>query len=272
VKRHPIITFFVLSYAIGWGLIPFWTFAAFSPLVAAFVVISLTQGLSGLKELGLRMTRWRVRWYWYAVAIGLPLAAVMLTAGLNVALGATAPSLASYGSVSSVLLFFVIRLVNPGDGALGEEPGWRGFALPGLQSTLSPLVSTVLLAVLVTGWHVPILFLEEGGLQPSFFVGYLLGSVGVTFWYTWMFNHTGGSVLITLISHAAQGTITISGFWAAGADLAQANLLFGIVASAFAIGLVVFDWKAWRTPAPPEATTVLSVASTPREASPATPA
>jgi hypothetical protein len=40
---------------------------------------------------------------------------------------------------------------------------------------------------------------------------------------------------------------------------------------AVAIGLVVFDWKAWRTPAPPEATTVLSVASTPREASPATP-
>ena len=256
MKRYPLITFFVLSYAIGWGLIPFWTFAAFSPLVAAFVVISLTQGLSGLKELGLRMIRWRVRWYWYVVAIALPLAAVMLTAGLNVALGASAPSLASYGSVSSVLLFFAIRLINPGDGALGEEPGWRGFALPGLQSTLSPLVSTVILAVLVTGWHVPLLFLEDGGLQPSFIVGYLLGSVGVTFWYTWMFNHTGGSVLITLISHAAQGTITISGFWAAGADLAQANLLFGVVASAVAIGLVVFDRKAWSGPAPaPETTT-----------------
>jgi membrane protease YdiL (CAAX protease family) len=163
-----------------------------------------------------------------------------------------------------------VRLVNPADGALGEEPGWRGFALPGLQSTLSPLVSTLILGVLVSGWHVPILFLEEGGLQPSYLGGFLLGTVGVTFWYSWLFNHTGGSVLITLIAHATQGTITIGGFWSAGADLAQANLLMGVVASAVAIGLVVFDRKAWRAPAPARATTVPSVP--PREATPAAPA
>jgi membrane protease YdiL (CAAX protease family) len=174
VKRYPLITFFVLTYAIGWGLIPFWTFAAFSPLVAALIVIPLTQGLSGLRALGSRMIRWRVRWYWYAVAIALPLGVVLLTAGLNVVLGASVPSLAQFGSVSTILLVFAVRLVNPGDGALGEEPGWRGFALPGLQSTLSPLVSTLILGVLVSGWHAPILFLEEGGLQPPIVVGYLL--------------------------------------------------------------------------------------------------
>jgi membrane protease YdiL (CAAX protease family) len=207
VKRHPLITFFVLTYVIAWGLIPFWTFQAGAPFIAALIVIPLTQGLSGLKELGLRMIRWRVRWYWYVVAIALPLAVVLLTAGLNVALGASAPSLAGVGSVTTVLMMFAVRLVNPGDGALGEEPGWRGFALPGLQSTLSPLVSTLILGVLVTGWHVPLLFVEDGLLQPSIIVGFLLGTMAVTFWYTWMFNHTGGSVLITLLSHAAQGTI-----------------------------------------------------------------
>ncbi len=274
VKRHPLITFFVLTYAISWTFLPIEAvrFLPSGPLFAALIVIPITQGWAGLKELGSRMIRWRVRWYWYVVAIGLPLAVVMLTAGLNVALGASAPSMVQFSSVSTILLVFAVRLVNPGDGPMGEEPGWRGFALPGLQSSLSPLVSTVLLAVLVTGWHVPILFLEEGGLQPSFFVGYLLGSVAVTFWYTWMFNHTGGSVLITIISHSAQGTITVSGFWSAGADLAQANLLFGVVASAVAIGLVLFDWKAWRGPAPAPATTVLSAPPTPREAAPVTPA
>ena len=196
------------------------------------------------------MIRWRVRWYWYAAALGLPLAVVLLTVGLNVALGASAPSLAGVGSLSTILLMFVVRLVNPGDGALGEEPGWRGFALPGLQgSGRSPLASTLILGVVVSGWHVPILFLEEGGLQAPIVVGYLLGSVAVTFWYTWLFNHTGGSVLITLVSHAAQGTITIGGLWPGGADFAQANLVFGLVASAVAIGLVVFDRKAWRGPA-----------------------
>jgi hypothetical protein len=214
---------------------------------------ALTQGWTGLRELGSRMIRWRVRWYWYVVAIGLPLVVILLTAGLNVALGASTPSLA-FGSVSTILLVFAVRLVNPGDGPMGEEPGWRGFALPGLQgSGLSPLVSTLILGVLVTGWHVPLLFLEEGGLQASIIVGYLLGTLAVTFWYTWLFNRTGGSVLMTIVSHAAQGTITIGGLWSAGADFAQANLLNGVVLSVVAIGLVVFDWQFWRSPAPESA-------------------
>src|ERR687889_636605 len=255
VKRHPVVTFFVLTFVIGWGLIPIWTFQAGSPFIAALIVIPLTQGVAGLKELGLRIIRWRVRWYWYVVAIGVPLAVIGLTVGLNVALGASAPSMVQFSSVSTILLMFAVRLVNPGDGALGEEPGWRGVALPGLQSTLSPLVSTLILGVAVTVWHVPLLFLEEGLLQPSIIGGFLLGTIAVTFFYTWLFNHTRGSVLMTLISHAVQGTITIGGMWSAGADFAQANLLNGVVFSVVAIGLVVFDRKAWRSPAPAEAMT-----------------
>src|ERR687889_1563783 len=125
VKRHPIIAFFVLSYAIAWGFVPFGSFGAFAPLLAALIVIPLTQGVAGLKELGLRMIRWRVRWYWYALAIGIPLAVLGLIVGLNVALGASAPSLAQFSSVSTILLVFGTKLINPGDGPLGEEPGCR---------------------------------------------------------------------------------------------------------------------------------------------------
>src|ERR671921_758731 len=272
VRRHPLVTFFALTYAIGWGLIPFWTFAAFSPLVAALIVIPVTQGVAGLKVLGLRMIRWRVRWYWYVVAIGVPLAVVGLVVGLNVALGASVPSLAGVGSVSTILMMFAVRLVNPGDGAVGEEPGWRGVALPGLQSTLSPLVSTLILGVLVTVWHAPLLLLEEGLLQPSIIVGFLLGTFTVTFFYTWLFNHTSGSVLLSIVSHSAQGTITMGGLWAvAGADFARANLITSFVWLAVAIGLVVFDWKAWSAPAPTEAMTPPQ-AIPPRGAAPATPA
>jgi uncharacterized protein len=273
VKQHPLITFFVLAYALTWGALPWESFLATGPLLAALIVIPLTRGWAGLRELGSRMIRWRVRWYWYVVALALPLAVLVLTVGLNVALGASAPSLAGIGSLSTILMVFAVRLINPLDGALGEEPGWRGFALPGLQATLSPLLATLVLALLVTGWHVPLLFLEEGGLQPSFLVGFLLGTVAVTFWYSWLFNHTGGSVLITLMAHAAQGTIQIGPFWSASADVAQAILAYAIVASAVAIGLVVFDWKSWRGPAPTEATTqpVMSARVT-KEATPAAPA
>ena len=150
VRRHPIITFFVLTYAIGWGCIPFWTFMAGSPFIAALIVIPLTQGWAGLRELGSRMIRWRVRWYWYVVALGLPLAVHLLYVGLNVATGAGVPSL-TFTSLTTFLMVFAIRLVNPLDGPLGEHPGWNGIALPGLQATYSPLLSTAILAVLVAG-------------------------------------------------------------------------------------------------------------------------
>ena len=74
VKRHPIITFFVPAYASSWAFLPIEAvrFLPSGPLFAALIVIPITQ--AGLSELGSRMIRWRVRWYWYAVAMGLPLA------------------------------------------------------------------------------------------------------------------------------------------------------------------------------------------------------
>ena len=72
VRRHPIAAFFVLAYAISWGALPFEAvrFLPSGPLIAALIVIPITQGVAGLKGLGSRMIRWRVRWYWYAAAIG----------------------------------------------------------------------------------------------------------------------------------------------------------------------------------------------------------
>jgi uncharacterized protein len=260
VRRHPIITFFVLAYAISWVGLPLYAagvwpipFLATGPLIAALIVIPLTQGRTGLRELGSRMIRWRVGWIWYMVAVGLPLAVLLVTVGLNVALGASAPSLAGVGPLYTLLIVFAVRLINPLDGPMGEEPGWRGFALPGLQTSRSPLVTTMILAVLITGWHLPTFFLE-GGIQPSIFVGGVLGTIAVTFWYTWLFNHTGGSVLITLVSHATQGTIQTGAAWSASADVAQALVVYAFVASAVAIGLVIFDWRFWLGPAPAPAT------------------
>jgi hypothetical protein len=262
VKRHPIVTFFVLSYAISWAFLPIEAvrFLPSGPLIAALIVIPLTQGWAGLKQLGLRMIRWRVRWYWYVVALGLPLAVFLATAGLNVAAGAGVPSLA-FSSVTTFLMLFAVRLVNPADGPLGEHPGWNGVALPGLQDDRSPLLATMILAPLVAGWHLPLFFLEEGGLQPPILVGGLVTTMAVTFWYAWLFNHTRGSVLMLVVAHSVEGSLQAQGWIYMGVWLAVA------------IGLVVFDWKAWRAPAPAEATTRPSMPSrATKEAAPAAPA
>jgi hypothetical protein len=259
VKRHPIFTFFVLTYAIAWGFVPFGSFGAFASLIAALIVIPMSQGLSGLKELGLRMIRWRVRWYWYVVALGLPLGVELVNVGLNVAAGVGIPP-QGFTSLTGFLLLFAVRLVNPTDGPLGEDPGWRGFALPGLQGIgYSPLLATVVLAVLISGWHLPLFFMEDGGLPMSIVVSGILTTVAVTFWYTWIFNHTGGSVLLVILAHSVEGSIQAEGWVYMGLWLAVA------------IGLVVFNRKAWRAPAAPETTTPPQ-AMPPSAAAPATPA
>src|ERR671914_1318316 len=214
VRRHPIITFFVLSYAISWAFLPIESvgFLPSGPLLAALIVIPITQGRAGLRELGSRLIRWRVRWYWYAVTIGLPLAVHLAIVGLNVAAGAGVPSL-TFTSLTTFLMVFAVRLVNPADGPLGEHPGWNGVALPGLQGAgYSPLVATAILAPLVAGWHLPTFFLEVGGLQPPILVGGLVTSMAVTFWYAWLFNHTRGSVLMVVVAHSVEGTLQAQGW------------------------------------------------------------
>src|ERR687893_2024937 len=116
VRRHPIITFFVLSYAISWAFLPIESvrFLPSGPPLAALIVIPITQGWAGLKELGLRIIRWRVTGYWYAAAIGVPLAVHLAIVGLNVAAGAGVPSL-SFTSLTTFLMVFAVRMINPAD-------------------------------------------------------------------------------------------------------------------------------------------------------------
>jgi len=233
-----------LAYALSWWAVPFGGFIPAGPLIAALIVIPLTHGLAGLRELGCRMIRWRVGWIWYAVAIGLPLAVHLLTVALDVGLGAPAPSFAQFSPLSSLILVFAVRLINPLDGPMGEEPGWRGFALPGLQAERSPLLATLILAVLVVLWHLPLWVLPQFGAS----LGDILGTLGVTLWYTWLFNHTGGSVLMTIVAHATEGTIQTEAFWSAGAAAARMSLLYGAVWCVVAIGLIVFDRQAQARP------------------------
>ena len=250
VRRHPLVAFFVITYVLSWAFLPIRElgFLPAGPLIAALIVIPLTQGLSGLRELGLRVIRWRVGWRWYAVAIGLPLAVAVVSVALSAGLGASW-SLGKLPPLSTLIVVFAVRLINPIDGALGEEPGWRGFALPTLQTSRSPLVATIILGVLVTVWHVPLLFIHQ--LPPAG----LLGTFAVTFVYTWVFNHTGGSVLMTLLTHAAEGTFLnylVGGF--GGTDVGQVLWVYVALWVVVALGLVVFDRQLWRGTAPAPAT------------------
>lgn len=253
LQRHRLSAFVVLAFAISWsswplyaaGLIPRMEFLPIGPLVAAVIVIALAEGGPGFKVWGRRLIRWRVGWVWYAVALFLPALLALATGFTNVALGAPAPGLAGV-SWSGLLMVFAVRLVNPMDGPLGEEPGFRGYALPLLQARRTPLRAAAILGVIVSFWHLPLVLF--GGLSliglPSTFV--------ITFLYVWLFNRSGGSVLLTFLFHNSQGTFTVGSFGFSGADASRAELIYLVWLVVAALGTVLIDRSAWRT-APPSA-------------------
>lgn len=257
LRQHRLVSFFVLSYVLAWWSWPLsalgvmdQSFWAIGPLIAALVLLALTEGRAGFRDLGARLVRWRVGWQWYAVAILLPLSALAAVAALNVGLwDAPSPVLAELGW-SGFALAFAVRLVNPLDGPIGEEPGFRGYALPRMQARWSPLVSAMILGVVVAGWHLPLVFYDDLGIAG------LPGSFAITIVYVWLFNRTGGSLLLTILFHVAQGSILFKDLGFTGADLSRMDGLNAMVYLLIAAGVLILDRSAWSA-APPSATYVV---------------
>ena len=208
----PLIAFFVLAYALSWlilvpgglGLLPdsagilAWL-APFGPAVAAFVVTALTGGRPAVVQLLRRMVQWRVGIHWYLMILfGVPLVELM---GAFAVLGSVPLDDLTRNwplVFTSYLPQALIAVVVIG---LAEETGWRGFALPRLQARQGPLLATAVLAVVWAGWHLPnVLF---GGWTVLSFSLWLVGTLAVAFVYTWVFNNTGGSILLAALLHAA---------------------------------------------------------------------
>jgi membrane protease YdiL (CAAX protease family) len=235
VKRHQLVVFFVLAYALTWPLIPLvsvsplWGFPAlFGPALAAVIVAALTDGRLGLRELLGRLVRWRVGARWYAVALGLPMVLALTTAGLHYLL--RAQTSVNFGGLS-VLNFVVFALI------VGEELGWRGYALPRLLAERSALVASLILGALWGAWHLPTFFVPgapQYGLPVSAFV---LLTMAYSIVIAWVYVHARGSVLIASLMH---GAINLSqGFFLSGVDPASEYWLLAAVYGVVAFVLVV---------------------------------
>ena len=259
VKRHPLGTFFGLTFALTWPAMALWLggggedipWFTFGPMLAALVVTALVGGKASLKTLLRRQVQWRVGLGWYAVAIGVPIALELVTVALNVVLGAHAPAwegMRPWPSILSMTLLYAVF-----SGPLGEELGWRGFALPRLLGRFEShrygaLAASLILGVIHSAWHLPLLL---GGEQD---VPSLLGPIAAAIVFTWLFQHVRGSVLIAVLFHAAvQNSGRFLSPLFAGADAIQQHWLkFAVwMAVAVVIVLVAGPARLTRTPARP---------------------
>jgi uncharacterized protein len=156
-------------------------------------------GRAGVRALLTQALRWRVRPAWYAVAILGP--ALFPVGGflLGLALGKPtppAPALQVWLSLPLVLLALVIP-------ALLEEIGWRGYALPRLQRRLGPLLASLVLGVVWAGVHLPLWLLPGFGFAEQSLALYVVQVTAISVVLAWLYNATGGSLLLTGLAHAA---------------------------------------------------------------------
>jgi uncharacterized protein len=236
VKRYQLLVFFALAYLISWlpqlfesgGIFPF------GPLIAAVVVLLLIGGRTELRAWWHYIAHWRGGLGWYALAIVLPFAINAAAAWLAVLFGAQTPSAEKIAAWPDLLINFIVYAIA--FGPLGEEPGWRGFALPRILSERSQLVRTLILGLFIAVWHLP---LVVGGQQPA---SMLLSAVVSQVLYTWLANRSGIPVLLVILAHAAQGGLggAFFGPMFSGADaVLETNLLVAIYC-AVAIVIVLF--------------------------------
>jgi membrane protease YdiL (CAAX protease family) len=219
--------------------------ALFGPAAAALVVAALAEGRAGVRDLLRRVAIWRVGPAWYAVALGLPALLSLLVVGLGVALGAPAEVRFSDLSPLTLTLFVLV---------IGEELGWRGFALPRLQARFGALGASLLLGLLWAGWHLPNQFipgLEVYGYGFPAFTAYV---VAMTVLFTWLANYTRGSVLLAWLFHGAINTLI---FINPTTDLVQRWWLSAAVYGAAALLVVLATGPdlARRQPTPPSTRT-----------------
>jgi len=155
----------------------------------------------GIRDLLRRMAQFRVSQACILVALLLPPLLFAAALYINVWLGhQKAPTLHFPEPVGTTLHFLINLALG---GSLGEEPGWRGYALPRLRQRFSMLLSSVILALAWACWHLPLWWIAD---VPSSFPIYVLGLIPLSILFTWLDEWGKGSVLVALLFHASLNT------------------------------------------------------------------
>lgn len=270
IRRYPLTSYFVLAYAGTWlvwafflfsqegsGLLRFHSPASFmvvigigtfsGPTVGAFLVTTVCEGRKGVMHLLRRIVQWRVGLAWYLFTfIGLPAIQTLGTLAVPGTLASATPIDVLPELMSAAGFFIYPGLLG---GPLGEEIGWRGFALPRLQQLQGPVKASLILGLLWAFWHAPIWFSGQWTVPSAPNIGvYVFWIVAATFIFTWVFNNTQGSVLMAILLHGTMDVFPnafLLTHLPAAAEMTSSGVLdmywgLGLGFGLFALLLVIF--------------------------------
>jgi membrane protease YdiL (CAAX protease family) len=224
-KRYPLAVYFFLAFAFTWlilspgvaatlGRLHFefegtvlTIVSGMGPLLAAILVTGITEGKSGVHKIFGSMFNWQVKARWWAASIGLLAGLFAIATALSaLTTGATPyPGAGIYLNGGNAVVVLLLLL-----GSFGEEPGWRGFALPRLQKGRTPLKATLILTLFWWLWHLPTYWtlplainaVEQYGFVAAFGIQFVV-LLALSLLCTWVYNGSGGVVLMPVLLHAS---------------------------------------------------------------------
>ncbi|MFF9126486.1 CPBP family intramembrane glutamic endopeptidase [Streptomyces sp. NPDC014889] len=275
VRRRPLVWFFLLAFLMSWaawtpyvlsgdglgvmdfgfpsvlgttqlvGVLPG---AYLGPIVSALLVTAVSDGRPGLRSWTARMTKWRVGWRWYAgIVVAVPAALTLVTTVLS---GAR-PVLPAATVLIGLLPGLVLQMITTG---LAEEPGWRDYAMPRLQRRYGPFLGTLVLGPLWGVWHLPLFLTEWGGwpdVHWSAPVEFVAATTAFSFVMTWVFNHTGQTLLPAMLLHASVNNFFSFGWSDVFPSLPPASTTHAFLVSSGAATVVLLIATRGRLGLPP---------------------
>ena len=216
--RRQLTAYFLTTFAFSWGVFgsalafdfaqsPIVILGVWGPTLSAIIVTAMFYGKDGLKRFFGRINA-REGFKWF-----LPLLACFLVIGLaGNFIGSAAAGLEfdpAFWGWAWVAQVMVTQLLIAG---LGEEFGWRGFALQRLQHIMTPIKATLVIAFFHLLWHAPTYWLGQGMHNvPAIWAIFFL--LPWTVLFTWAYNKSNGSILVSIFFHASIGaTISYTAF------------------------------------------------------------
>lgn len=173
--------------------LPLMAIGSSGPTWVAIVLALALEGRAGLRALFRRGVQTMNRAPLALVALAHPFVAHMIASGALLVVGQYTATHLAYPPLLPEQI--AIAIIAP----LGEEYGWRAYALPRLQRVMSPVTASVIIGVVWALWHVPTFFIPGASFDTlAIFIPLMIAGSII---YTWLFNASGGSMLVIVLAH-----------------------------------------------------------------------
>lgn len=214
-STSAVIAFFVLVCLWSWGL---WAISgwlkpssptlstalflagSFGPGFAAVAVVLGYEGVAGLRCWLRQCLNWRISWHWYALAALVPPLIMAVALAIHLALGGIVPEVPVGDAAMMAIAQFPLIVIF--GGPLGEEFGWRGYALPALSKRLGWRKASLIIGAAWALWHLPLLLIPGSAQAELPIALFVISTIGLSVVMARLSVDTGFSILPAILLHS----------------------------------------------------------------------